>query len=45
VRAVGMVEMPLAAAAGRRVFRERLAPGQWAAVALASVGVVLAALG
>jgi len=37
--------MPIAAVAGRRVFRERLAIWQWAAVALSSVGVVLAALG
>jgi drug/metabolite transporter (DMT)-like permease len=45
VRAVGMVEMPIAALAGRRVFRERLALWRWGAIALSSVGVVLAALG
>ena len=45
VRAVGMVEMPIAAVAGRRVFRERLALWRWAAAALSSAGVVMAALG
>jgi drug/metabolite transporter (DMT)-like permease len=45
VRAVGMVEMPMAAIAGRRVFAERLTIWQWAAGVAAAVGVVLAALG
>ncbi len=45
VRAVGMVEMPIAAVAGRRVFAERLTPWQWAAGVAAALGVVLAALG
>jgi drug/metabolite transporter (DMT)-like permease len=45
VRAVGVVEMPIAALAGQRVFAERLARWQWAAAALAGVGVALAALG
>ena len=45
VRAVGVVEMPVAAIAGRRVFTERLAAWQLAAAALACVGVGLAALG
>lgn len=45
VRAVGMVEMPMAALAGRNVFRERLMPWQWAAGVIAACGVVLAALG
>ena len=45
VRAVGMVEMPIAAVAGRRIFAERLNLWQWAAGVLASIGVVLAALG
>jgi drug/metabolite transporter (DMT)-like permease len=45
VRAVGVVEMPVAAIAGRRVFAERLAAWQLAAAALACVGVGLAALG
>jgi len=45
VRAVGMVEMPIAAFAGRRVFKERLAPWQWVAAGLTGLGVALAALG
>jgi drug/metabolite transporter (DMT)-like permease len=45
VRAVGVVEMPIAAMAGRRLFAERLAPWQLAAAAVAAVGVALAALG
>ena len=45
VRAVGMVEMPMAAIAGRNVFRERLTQWQWAAGVAAAVGVVLAAVG
>jgi drug/metabolite transporter (DMT)-like permease len=45
VRAVGVVESPMAAAAGRRLFAERLSPGKLAAGALVAVGVVLTALG
>ncbi len=45
VRAVGMVEMPIAAFAGRRLFKERLSAWQLAAVGAAALGVVLAALG
>lgn len=45
VRAVGVVEMPIAAVAGRRLFAERLSPLQWFAGAVTAVGVVLAALG
>jgi EamA domain-containing membrane protein RarD len=45
VRAVGMVEMPMAAIAGRRMFAERLTPLQWAAGVTTAFGVVLAALG
>ena len=45
VRAVGVIEAPIAAAAGRRLFKERLSPRQLAGGALAAVGVVLAALG
>ena len=45
VRAVGMVEMPMAAFAGRRLFKERLSAWQLAAVGAAALGVVLAALG
>jgi drug/metabolite transporter (DMT)-like permease len=44
VRAVGVVEMPIAALAGRRVFAERFHPWQWAAAAVAGLGVALAAL-
>ena len=45
VRAVGMVEAPMAAAAGRRLFKERLTLGQWLAGTLTAVGVALTALG
>ncbi|MDO8295610.1 MAG: DMT family transporter [Caulobacter sp.] len=45
VRAVGVVEMPMAALAGRRLFAERVSPRQWLAGGLTAVGVVLAALG
>jgi drug/metabolite transporter (DMT)-like permease len=45
VRAVGMVEMPMAAIAGRRMFAERLTPLQWAAGVATALGVALAALG
>ena len=45
VRAVGMVEMPMAAIAGRRMFAERLTPWQWAAGVATALGVALAALG
>ncbi|MDB5492993.1 MAG: hypothetical protein JWP86_330, partial [Phenylobacterium sp.] len=36
---------PIAAAAGRRLFRERLSPRQLAGGALAALGVVMTALG
>ncbi|HVN00105.1 MAG TPA: DMT family transporter [Caulobacteraceae bacterium] len=45
VRAVGMVEMPMAAIAGRRMFAERLTAWQWAAGVATAAGVVMAALG
>jgi drug/metabolite transporter (DMT)-like permease len=45
VRAVGVVEGPIAAAAGRRLFRERLDLRQWAGGLLAAIGVVTTALG
>lgn len=45
VRAVGVVEMPMAALAGRRLFAERLSPFQILAGAVTAVGVVMAALG
>lgn len=44
VRAVGVVEMPIAALTGRRLFAERLTMLQWAAAALTAGGVILAAL-
>lgn len=45
VRAVGVVEMPLAALAGRRLFAEKLTLLQWIAGTITAVGVVLAAVG
>ncbi len=45
VRAVGVVEMPVAALAGRRLFKERLTLFQMAAGLITAVGVVMAALG
>ncbi|MFZ5670178.1 MAG: EamA/RhaT family transporter [Pseudomonadota bacterium] len=45
VRAVGVVEMPMAALAGRRLFAESVTPLQWLAGAFTAVGVILAALG
>ncbi len=45
VRAVGVIEGPFAAAAGRRLFKERLSPRQWAGGAIAAAGVVMTALG
>ena len=44
VRAVGVAEAPLAALAGRRLFREKLAPTQLIAGVGVIVGVVLTAL-
>jgi drug/metabolite transporter (DMT)-like permease len=45
VRAIGVIEAPIAAAAGRRLFKERLSPRQLAGGALAALGVVATALG
>lgn len=45
VRAVGVIEGPIAAAAGRRLFRERLSARQLAGGTLAALGVVATALG
>ena len=45
VRAVGVIEAPIAAAAGRRLFKERLSLRQLGAGALAALGVALAAAG
>ena len=44
VRAVGVVEMPIAALAGNRLFRERLHLWQWLAGAATAAGVAMAAL-
>jgi drug/metabolite transporter (DMT)-like permease len=44
VRAVGVIEAPIAAAVGRRLFRERLSLRQWIGGALTTVGVVLTVL-
>ena len=45
VRAVGVVEMPIAALAGRRLFAERLTFRQIGAAIVTALGVGLAALG
>lgn len=45
VRAVGVIEAPIAAAAGRRLFKERLTLGQAVAGAMTALGVILTALG
>ena len=45
VRAVGVIEMPIAALAGRRMFAERLTPRQITAAMVTAFGVALAALG
>jgi len=45
VRAVGVVEAPMAAIAGRRLFSERLSLSQWIAGAATAAGVALTALG
>lgn len=45
VRAVGVVEAPIAAAVGRRLFQERPSLRQWIGGALTTAGVVLTALG
>lgn len=45
VRAVGVVEMPIAALAGKRLFAERVSPLQWIAGAVTAAGIALAALG
>ena len=45
VRAVGVIEGPVAAAVGRRLFKERLTFIQWIGGALGGLGVVMTALG
>lgn len=44
VRAIGVIEAPIAAAAGRRLFKERLSLRQFAGGVLAALGVVVTAL-
>jgi drug/metabolite transporter (DMT)-like permease len=44
VRALGVVEAPIAAMAGRRLFRERLTVVQWIAGAVVAIGVAMTAL-
>jgi len=45
VRAVGVIEGPIAAAAGRRLFKERLSLRQIVGGTATGVGVVMTALG
>jgi drug/metabolite transporter (DMT)-like permease len=45
VRAVGVIEAPMAAIAGHRLFKERLSALQWIAGAGVAAGVVMTALG
>jgi drug/metabolite transporter (DMT)-like permease len=45
VRAVGVIEAPMAAIAGHRLFKERLHWSQWLSGALVAAGVVMTALG
>ena len=44
VRAVAVIETPIAVAAGRRMFKEKLSLGQWVAALLTAVGVVMTAV-
>lgn len=44
VRALGVIEAPVAALAGRRLFSERLSLWQWSAGAVTAAGVALTAL-
>jgi len=45
VRAIGVIEAPIAAAAGRRLFKERLSARQLAGGIMAALGVAATALG
>ncbi len=45
VRAVGLIEGPIAAAVGRRLFRERLTARQWIGGCLTALGVLFSVLG
>ena len=44
VRAIGLIEGPVAAAVGRRLFRERLTARQWIGGGLTALGVLLTVL-
>jgi EamA domain-containing membrane protein RarD len=44
VRSVAVIETPIAVAAGRRMFKERLSLGQWIAAGFTAVGVVMTAI-
>ena len=44
VRALGVIEAPVAAVAGRRLFREKLSLVQWIAGAVVAIGVAMTAL-
>ncbi len=44
MRAVAVIETPIAVAAGRRMFKEKLSLGQWLAALLTAVGVVMTAV-
>jgi drug/metabolite transporter (DMT)-like permease len=44
VRAVAVIETPIAVGAGRRLFKEKLTLGQWIAAAFTAVGVVMTAV-
>ena len=45
VRAGGLIEGPIAAAVGRRLFKEHLSPRQWIGGGLTALGVLLTVLG
>jgi drug/metabolite transporter (DMT)-like permease len=45
VRALGVIEAPVAAVAGRRLFREKLSLIQWIAGGAVAIGVAMTALG
>ena len=45
VRAIGLIEGPIAAAVGRRLFREGLSPRQWIGGGLTAAGVLFTVLG
>ena len=45
VRAIGLIEGPIAAAVGRRLFKERLTLRQWIGGGLTAAGVLLTVLG